>query len=91
MSMNSYLGLRLLLIWSFLSGLLGSTTTSLSSVPMFPFILLFAFGSAGDGVEDDAIFVPFNARGARRVLLIGGLDADGLLGVLPPFVLAAYS
>jgi hypothetical protein len=28
---------------------------------------------------------------ARGVLPVGGLDADGLLGVLPPLVLAACS
>jgi hypothetical protein len=42
-----------------------------------------------DGVELDAILVSFNAGGDRGVLPIGGLDADSLLGVLPPFVLAA--
>jgi hypothetical protein len=32
--------------------------------------------------------VPFDARGIHEELLIGGLDADSLVGVLPPFVLA---
>jgi hypothetical protein len=43
MSVNSYLGSRLSLIRSFLSGLIRSTTTPLSSMPMVPFSLLFAF------------------------------------------------
>jgi hypothetical protein len=43
MSVNSYLESRLSLIQSFLSGLLGSTATSLSSVVMVPFRLLFTF------------------------------------------------
>jgi hypothetical protein len=38
-----YLGSRLLLIQSFLSELLGSTTTSLSSISRVPFSLLSAF------------------------------------------------
>jgi hypothetical protein len=33
--------------------------------------------------------VPFYASGARGILPVGGLDVDGLLGVLPPLVLAA--
>jgi hypothetical protein len=37
----------------------------------------------GNGVDPEAILVPFDAGGAHGVLLIGGLDADGLLGVLP--------
>jgi hypothetical protein len=45
----------------------------------------------GDGVEADAILVPFDAGGIHKVLPIGGLDANGLLGVLSPFVLAALT
>jgi hypothetical protein len=41
-----------------------------------------------DGVEVDATLMPFDAGGIREELPIGGLDPDGLLGVLPPFVLA---
>jgi hypothetical protein len=91
MSANSYLGSRLSLIRSFLSGLLGSTATSLSSVSMVPFNLLSAFVLAGDGAEADAILVPFDARGICGELSIGVLDTNGLLGVLPPFVLSALA
>jgi hypothetical protein len=90
-SMNSYLGWRLSLIQSFLSGLLGSTKTSLSSIPMVSFSLLSAFQSVGDGVGSDAILVTFDAGGAHKVLPIGGLDTDGLIGVVPPLVLAALA
>jgi hypothetical protein len=94
MSANSYLGLRLSLIRSFLSRLLGSTTTSLSSVPTAPFSLLSAFLSTGDEVEHDAICEPFDTRGSHGELSMRGLDPDALLGVPPPLVLAtlaAYS
>jgi hypothetical protein len=88
-STNSYLGLRLSLIWSFLSGLLGSTTTSLSSVPRVPFSLLSAFQSTGNGIETDVILVPFAVGGTRGELPMGGLDPDALLGVSPPSNLVA--
>jgi hypothetical protein len=39
----------------------------------------------------DATLVPFDAGGIRGELSIDGLDADILLGVPPPFVLAACS
>jgi hypothetical protein len=42
-STNSYLGSRFEMIWSFMSGLLGSTRTSLSSYGTVPFNLLSAF------------------------------------------------
>jgi hypothetical protein len=45
----------------------------------------------GTGVETDAILVSFDACGASRVLLVGGLDADAFLGVLPPLVLATLA
>jgi hypothetical protein len=35
--------------------------------------------------------VPFCDVGARGVLLVGGLNADGLLGVLTPLILAALT
>jgi hypothetical protein len=44
--------------------------------------------------ERQQTLVPFNAGGIRGELPIGGLDADILLGVLSPFILAtlvAYS
>jgi hypothetical protein len=40
------------------------------------------------------MLVPFDAGGIRGELPVGGLDADILLGVLPPLILAtlvAYS
>jgi hypothetical protein len=43
MRVNSYLGSRFELIRSFLSGLLGSTKISLSSISTVPFSLLSAF------------------------------------------------
>jgi hypothetical protein len=61
MSVNSYLGSRLSLIRSFLSGLLGSNTTYLSSFSRVPFSLLSTFRSVGAGVEANAILVPFDA------------------------------
>jgi hypothetical protein len=91
MSVNSYLGSRLPLIQSFLSGLLGSTTTSLSSVPRVPISLLSTFWSVGEGVVPDEIFVPSHARGTRGELLMGALDPDALLGVPPPLILTTLA
>jgi hypothetical protein len=81
----------LLLIQSFFLELLGSTATSLSFVSKVPFSLLSTLLSAGIGVEVDAILVPFDAGGIRGELPIDGYDADGLLEMLPPFILAALS
>jgi hypothetical protein len=91
MIVNSYLGSRLSLIWSFLSGLLGSTATPLSSVLVVSFSLLSTFRSAGDGFDLYAICVPFDAGGSRGELPMGGLDPDALLGVPPPSILAALA
>jgi hypothetical protein len=89
MSVNCYLGSRLSLIRSFLSGLLGSTATCLSSISRVPFSLLSAFLSADAEVEVDAIFVHFDAGGIHGELSIDGLDADILLGLLLSLTLAA--
>jgi hypothetical protein len=45
----------------------------------------------GTRIEADEILVSFDAGGNHGELLISGLDADILLGVLPPFVLAALA
>jgi hypothetical protein len=91
MSVSSYLRLRLSLIRSFLSGLLGTTATYLSSISRVTFSLLSTFRSVGTGIEADATWVPFDIGGIRGELSTGGLDVDTLLGVPPPFVLAALA
>jgi hypothetical protein len=36
------------------------------------------------------MLVPFDAGGIRGELSIGGLDANILLGILPPLILATF-
>jgi hypothetical protein len=91
MSVNFYLWSRLSLIWSFLSGLLGVHHNLLVFCFQDSLQLVLHLLINGHLSRADATLVPFDAGGICGELSIDGLDADILLGVPPPFVLAACS
>jgi hypothetical protein len=91
MSMTSYLASTRVLIRSFLSGLLGSTKTSLSSASFFfPSTDL----SVGCWMDAEVPYAPFLADRGRGEAIISGLGTGDFNDVLPPCIfpiLVAYS
>jgi hypothetical protein len=91
MSASSYLASSSMLIRSFLSGLLGSTGTFLSSASFF---FMFIDSSTGCWLDAEAPYAPFLANGGRGEPIADGLGAGNMNDVLPPCIFAilvAYS
>jgi hypothetical protein len=87
MSVSSYLASRPILIQSFLSGLLGSTGTSLSSVSFF----LSACYLVGCWLDVEAPYAPFLVDGGRGEPMTCGLGTDDLNEVLLSCVFATLA
>jgi hypothetical protein len=88
MSTSSYLASRSLLIRSFLSGLLGSTGTSLSSASFF---FPSAGWSMGCWLDAEAPYAPFLADEGQGKAIVSGLGTSDLNDVLPPCIFATCS
>jgi hypothetical protein len=84
MSVSSYLASRHVLIWCFLSGLLGSAKISLSLAPFF-------VSSTDCRADGEVAYVSFFAEGGQGVPMVSGLAAVDLSGVLPPYAFNTFA
>jgi hypothetical protein len=88
MSVNSYLASRSALIQSFLSGLLGSTGTSLSSGSFFFFPSID--WSAGCLLDVEMPYVPFLADGGQGEVIVGDLGTGDLNDMLSSCIFTTF-